>query len=112
MTPMKPTKGDLEKGLRLTEFWYGKRVEIPWKETLASLIAQALAEARAEAVKEFLESKEFKNIAVLIRYYGCICPNHQRFNKHACPCTLRHLEISDAFTDLEKLKHSLTGEGQ
>ncbi len=57
--------------------------------------AQGYLEGRKDAleeVKELVETIEF-NLA-----QECQCPNHQQFKKHACPCTLHLLEVSDAIS--------------
>jgi len=75
-------------------------------------IADVIASTRAEARKEVLESEEFKKVSALIYHEGCICPNHRQSDKHACPCTLKNLEIFDAFYDLEKFKGEALNDGK
>lgn len=95
---MKPTKEDLERANLIANAYqkeYGWRDGVYW---LKQSIAQALAEARAEAVKEVLESKEIEALS------GYVYAWSQSSNGEPV--------AKQIISEWEKFKQSIQGEGK
>lgn len=108
MTPMNPTKVDLENSREIAEKWVVRNGFRPFdmsqkaeSDSLTEVIAQALAETRAEAWKR---TNEVFDVAWQ-ESKVCNDPAHD----------VRYCSTCNAMKDgmeyfMEKLKHSLTGE--
>lgn len=108
MTPMKPTKADLEKAKEILAN-IREDFEVGASDVLITEnIAQALASARAKAVKEVLESELFMLLSQDIHYLK----EHWKFISGNTDLSTTGILLGKLNDHFEELKHSLQGEGR